>query len=74
MSKIKKIVEEKLKQAQRKIKKKTFSNDNRLPPGQTLTTKFPILDLGITPDIDISKWRLKIFGLVNQELNISYED
>jgi DMSO/TMAO reductase YedYZ molybdopterin-dependent catalytic subunit len=74
MNNSKRIIEEKLKQARRKVEKKTISNNTRLPPGQTLTSKFPILDLGIIPDIDISNWKLRIFGLVKKELNISFEE
>src|SRR5438132_13468684 len=36
----------------------------RLPPGQHLTQGFPILDLGITPEIALKDWPLEIGGLV----------
>ena len=37
---------------------------NRLPPGQRLVTNWPVLDLGIKPDIATSEWRLAVDGLV----------
>ena len=30
----------------------------KLPVGQTITKKWPVLDLGIQPDIPLSKWKL----------------
>src|SRR6476660_9241503 len=35
-------------------------SSDRLPPGQHLTQGFPILDLGIKPEIDLGDWRLEI--------------
>jgi DMSO/TMAO reductase YedYZ molybdopterin-dependent catalytic subunit len=46
-----------------KVKPATRS-ENRLPPGQHLTSGFPVLDLGIRPDISLEKWRLDVGGLV----------
>jgi len=36
----------------------------RLPPGQRLVTNWPVLDLGIQPDIPLDIWRITIDGLV----------
>ena len=36
----------------------------RIPPGQFLREKFPVLTEGPTPKIDLGQWRLKISGLV----------
>ncbi len=46
----------------------------RLPPGQFLTQGFPILDLGVKPEIDMEQWRLKISGLVKKPCELSLED
>jgi DMSO/TMAO reductase YedYZ molybdopterin-dependent catalytic subunit len=40
----------------------------RLPPGQKLVTNWPVLDLGVQPDIKPENWRLRIDGLVEQPL------
>ncbi|SHN35697.1 sulfite oxidase-like oxidoreductase [Gracilibacillus kekensis] len=47
---------------------------DRLPPGQTLTKKFPILHEGEVPEYDLDKWSLKVFGEVEQEVVFNYED
>ena len=36
----------------------------RLPPGQHLTKDWPTLDLGLTPNISRERWRLDVYGAV----------
>src|ERR1700710_1105087 len=36
---------------------------NRLPPGQKEVKNWPVLDLGVQPDIKPEDWRLQIGGL-----------
>ena len=43
-------------------------DDQRLPPGQHLTQDWPVLDLGITPDIPRERWRLDVYGAVETPL------
>ena len=45
----------------------------RVPAGQTQVHNFPILDLGIKPDIALGNWNLRVFGLVETELNIGWQ-
>jgi DMSO/TMAO reductase YedYZ molybdopterin-dependent catalytic subunit len=45
----------------------------RLPPGQRLTDGWPVLHYGSIPRIDLATWELKVFGLVEQELTLSWE-
>jgi DMSO/TMAO reductase YedYZ molybdopterin-dependent catalytic subunit len=45
----------------------------RLPPGQVLTRKWPVLHAGSVPMYDLSKWTFRIFGLVEREWSCSYE-
>ncbi|UGV25258.1 sulfite oxidase-like oxidoreductase [Rhodopseudomonas boonkerdii] len=40
----------------------------RLPPGQHLTQDWPVLDLGLTPDISRERWRLDVYGAVETPL------
>jgi len=47
---------------------------DRLPPGQHLTTGFPVLDLGIQPEIPLSEWRLEVGGLVENPRSFSWEE
>src|SRR5437762_9000003 len=45
----------------------------RLPPGQYLTEKWPVLHAGDVPAIDLASWRLRVFGLVEEEITLDYE-
>lgn len=48
---------------------------DRLPPGQYLTERFPVLHAGDIPDYDdLSTWSLKVFGLVDHELTLSWDE
>jgi DMSO/TMAO reductase YedYZ molybdopterin-dependent catalytic subunit len=40
----------------------------RIPPGQSRTLKWPVLDASGPPSIDAERWRLRIFGLVGKEV------
>ena len=69
-----KLFEEKIKKAQSNNKPIGKESHTRLPSGQTLTEKFPVLDLGITPEVSLNDWTLKIFGEVTHELEFNYEN
>ncbi|MEM7333176.1 MAG: sulfite oxidase-like oxidoreductase [Chloroflexota bacterium] len=58
----------------RKEQENKFRDENRLPPGQSLTQKFPVLHYGPTPQTDIANWDLKVFGLVEEEVVWNWED
>lgn len=45
-----------------------------IPVGQTLTVKWPVLDLGIQPDIPLNEWRLVIDGDVESPVELTWED
>ena len=45
----------------------------RVPAGQTEVKNFPILDLGILPDVNKTNWKLKVYGLVENELNLDWD-
>jgi len=46
----------------------------RVPPGQYLVEKFPVLSYGPTPQIDPAKWDFRVFGRVEKELRLSFEE
>ena len=48
-------------------------NSDRIPPGQRLTNKFPVLHYGSIPEFDRQTWDLKVFGLVEEPLTLSYD-
>jgi DMSO/TMAO reductase YedYZ molybdopterin-dependent catalytic subunit len=49
---------------------------SRVPPGQTLTApnKWPLLHFGPVPRTDLDSWDFKVFGLVENELKLSYAE
>ena|SRR2546423_769471 len=46
----------------------------RLPPGQYLTDRFPVLHAGDVPDVDLGRWSLRVFGLVENELTFTWDE
>lgn len=47
---------------------------NRIPPGQSRTRKWPVLDAFGAPSFNVNSWRLRIFGLVKQEITFTLEE
>ncbi len=45
---------------------------DRLPPGQRLVETWPVLDLGIQPDVPLSDWRLTIDGAVERPVTLDW--
>ena len=46
----------------------------RIPAGQSLTERFPVLHYGPVPRTDLAKWDFKIFGLVEEPLRWNWEE
>jgi DMSO/TMAO reductase YedYZ molybdopterin-dependent catalytic subunit len=46
---------------------------DRIPPGQYVTDKWPVLTYGETPSIEPATWTLRIFGLVDGEKTLSWQ-
>ena len=46
----------------------------RLPPGQSLTLKWPVLYVGSVPPFDAGAWDFRVFGLVEQPLRLSWQE
>jgi DMSO/TMAO reductase YedYZ molybdopterin-dependent catalytic subunit len=47
---------------------------NRVPPGQTRTKKWPVLQAGRVPQVSTADWSLTIDGLVGRPLTLTWED
>ena len=45
----------------------------RLPPGQYLTEKWPVLHAGTVPRTDLATWDLRVFGEVENPVTLSWE-
>jgi len=48
--------------------------ERRIPPGQSRTKKWPVLDASGPPSIDLKQWRLGIRGLAGREIEWSWEE
>ena len=46
----------------------------RLPPGQSLTLKWPVLHAGSVPHFDAATWDFRIFGLVEREVRLTWDE
>jgi DMSO/TMAO reductase YedYZ molybdopterin-dependent catalytic subunit len=51
-----------------------FGHVNRLPPGQKEVKNWPVLDLGVQPNILPRIWRLSIGGLVENPVDWTFEE
>ncbi len=51
-----------------------MAREGRLPPGQSLTHKFPVLDLGRHPAPDLERWELRMDGAVSQEVRLGWKE
>ena len=47
---------------------------HRLPPGQYLTDRFPVLHVGDVPDYSPGEWNLSISGLIEQPFTVTLEE
>lgn len=48
--------------------------DERIPPGQSRTKKWPVLDASGPPPVDLDTWKLKIFGLTGQAVEWNWPE
>jgi DMSO/TMAO reductase YedYZ molybdopterin-dependent catalytic subunit len=46
----------------------------RLPPGQYLTKKFPVLTYEATPSFDAAKYRFRVWGAVENPFELTWEE
>src|SRR5437588_12385943 len=51
----------------------SMRSGERLPPGQRAVHNFPVLDLGVRPEVPLDKWRLKIHGRVEDPVTLNWE-
>ncbi len=48
--------------------------EGRLPPGQSLTLKWPVLHYGSVPRFDEATWRFQVAGLVSSPLRLTWAE
>ena len=63
-----------LQEGDRRELEKKAKADGRLPPGQSLTLKWPVLHYGSVPHFDPDRWDFKISGEVEAPLKLSWKE
>jgi DMSO/TMAO reductase YedYZ molybdopterin-dependent catalytic subunit len=58
--------------AEKKVKAAGF-DPARLPPGQYLTQKWPVLHAGDVPRVDVATWTFRVYGEVEQEIELDWK-
>ncbi|MDH5605301.1 MAG: molybdopterin-dependent oxidoreductase [Anaerolineae bacterium] len=58
----------------RKEDEDQMKKEGRLPPGQSLTKKFPVLHYGPVPPFNPSTWDLRIWGEVEKEARWTWDE
>lgn len=51
-----------------------YNQKDRVPPGQFLTDRFPVLHAGSVPKVDLANWTFSISGLVDEEKTLTYKE
>lgn len=46
----------------------------RVPPGQSRTRKWPVLDAAGAPPLDLDRWQLRLTGLVEREMTLNWRE
>jgi DMSO/TMAO reductase YedYZ molybdopterin-dependent catalytic subunit len=60
------------KQVARGVRPRPEPSTDRLPPGQKLTAGFPVLDLGVQPEVPLEEWTIALDGLVETPTILSW--
>ena len=59
---------------ERKQAERQKRSEGKLPPGQSLTLKWPVLHYGSVPNFDPYTWDLRIYGLVESPLKLTWAE
>jgi DMSO/TMAO reductase YedYZ molybdopterin-dependent catalytic subunit len=60
--------------SERKQLERQMRDSGRLPPGQSLTLKWPVLQYGAVPRFDAAKWDFTVSGLVEKPVRLTWEE
>jgi DMSO/TMAO reductase YedYZ molybdopterin-dependent catalytic subunit len=58
----------------RRQQEQDMKQSNRLPPGQSLTQKFPVLTYGPNPKFDPKTWDLRVFGEIETPMRWTWDE
>ncbi len=59
---------------QRREAEQRVAQEGRLPPGQSLTQKFPVLHYGPVPSFNPTTWDFRIWGEVEEEVRWTWDE
>ena len=59
---------------ERRERERQMKREGRLPPGQSLTLKWPVLHYGSVPVFDPDRWDFRIYGLVEAPLRLTWTE
>ncbi len=59
---------------ERRTEEEKVRMEGRLPPGQALTLKFPVLHYGPVPGFNAATWTMKMYGEIEQPLSFSWNE
>ncbi|HTD23202.1 MAG TPA: sulfite oxidase-like oxidoreductase [Terriglobales bacterium] len=59
---------------ERKQRERQMQEEGRLPPGQALTLKWPVLHYGSVPKFDPATWDFRVWGLVEKPLRFTWSE
>jgi len=60
--------------ADRRSLEELIRSEGRLPPGQALTLKFPVLHYGPVPHFDPATWNFQVFGEVERPMTFTWQE
>jgi DMSO/TMAO reductase YedYZ molybdopterin-dependent catalytic subunit len=60
--------------SERKKREREMHDAGRLPPGQSLTLKWPVLHEGPVPRVNLGAWDFRMDGLVEKPVRLTWEE
>ena len=61
-------------ETERKQQEKRLKQEGRIPPGQSLTLKWPVLHYGGVPQFDPATWDFRVYGFVEKPARWNYAE
>jgi len=56
----------------KRVTRRPDTMDQRVPAGQFVTDKFPVLHYGPVPKVDLANWNFRVFGLVEKPVTLDW--
>jgi len=58
----------------RNAEEEKIRKEGRMPPGQSLTLKFPVLHYGPVPKFNAATWDFRVWGEVEEEITLNWDE